>query len=279
MPENIANSSAPNATPNAVPTAAPKASVVLAVLNGEKTLRSALDSILAQTLRDFELLVVDDGSTDSTAAILSEYACRDLRVRVLSHEKNKGLAASLNDGIRAARSEFIIRADADDYNFPERFAKQIAFMEAHPETDVLGGAMERKNSAGEVFSITRQLETDAEIKRKLYLRVPFFHPTVLLRKSFWERNGGYDSRWRRCEDLDLWLRGYKKACYRNLPDVLVSYSAPTGVKTKHLLENFRMLLKNGLRNGDLPCVFLAIAKFSFANIWFRVFPSKYFSRK
>jgi len=253
-------------------------SVVLSVLNGENSLRPALDSILAQTFRDFELIIVNDGSTDGTAKILNEYAAGDSRIRIITHTQNAGLANSLNDGIRVAAGELIIRADADDYNFPDRFAKQVAFMREHPEVDVLGGAMERKNSRGEVFSITRQLESDAEIKRKLYFRVPFFHPTVILRKSFWERNGGYDPRWHRCEDLDLWLRGYKNAVYHNLPDILVSYRAPAGVKLKYLLENFRMLLKNGCRNNDLLRAFAAIAKFSIANLWFRVFPSKYFSK-
>jgi hypothetical protein len=154
-------------------------------------------------------------------------------------------------------------------------------MQAHPEVDVLGGAMERTNANGEVFSITRQLESDTALKRKLYFRVPFFHSTVVLRKSFWQRNGGYNPRWQRCEDLDLWLRGYKKATYHNLPDILVRYRAPSGVKLKYLFENFRMLLTNGLRNGDLLRVIAAIGKFSIAAIYFRIFPnrSKYFTKQ
>jgi glycosyltransferase involved in cell wall biosynthesis len=247
------------------------------VFNAGRTLSRALDSIFAQSFRDFGLYVINDGSTDGTSAILEEYKKRESRLVVVEHEKNKGLPVSLNDGITAANGDLILRADADDYNFPDRFEKQVSFLRAHPEVDVLGGAMERVNSKGEVFSVTRQPETDAEIKRKLYLRVPFFHPTVALRKTFWERNGGYDSRWPHCEDVDLWLRGYKNAVYHNLPDILVRYQAPLVLKTTRQLEVFRMLLVNGRKNGDLFRSLLAVAKFSTASIYFKIFQSKYFS--
>jgi glycosyltransferase involved in cell wall biosynthesis len=255
----------------------PAASVVLCVLNGEECLPRALDSIFAQTFADFEAIVVDDGSTDATAEILAGYAAREPRLRVLRHARNEGIPKSLNDGIAAARAPLILRADADDYNFPGRFALQVAFMREHPEVDVLGGAMERADSRGRVFSVTSQPATNAGIQRRLYLRVPFFHPTVALRKAFWERHGGYSTRWPHCEDADLWLRAHKGATYANLPDILVRYHAPRTLRHSRQLEVFRMLLANGKRNGELHRALLAIAKFTAATFWFKVFPSKYFA--
>lgn len=247
------------------------------VLNGESTLRRAVDSILSQTFGDFELVVINDGSTDATAAILDEYKSRDSRVRILTHEKNKGLPTSLNDGVAAATGDLILRADSDDYNFPDRFEKQVSFLRENPNVDVLGGAMERADSNGKVFSVTSQSVDDAQIKRKLYFRVPFFHPTVAMRKRFWERNNGYDPRWPHCEDVDLWLRGYKNATYHNLPDILVRYQAQRILRPARQMEVFKMLLTNGFRNGDAARALLAIGKFTIATGYFKIFQSKYFA--
>jgi glycosyltransferase involved in cell wall biosynthesis len=254
-------------------------SVIMPVLNGEALLNRALDSIFAQTFGEFELYVINDGSTDATQAILEEYQKKDSRLNIIRHERNRGIPISLNEGVAAAKGDLILRADADDFNFPERFEKQVAFLRAHPEVDVLGGAMERVDSNGKIFSITRQPETNAEIQRKLYLRVPFFHPTVALRKSFWVRNCGYSSRWPHCEDVDLWLRGHKDAVYHNLPDILVRYQAPRILKTTRQLEVFKMLLFNGWRNGELHRAILAVTKFSVASVYFKIFQSKYFAPK
>jgi glycosyltransferase involved in cell wall biosynthesis len=258
-------------------TAENEVSVVLTVLNGERVIHRAVDSVLAQTFRDFTFYIVNDGSTDGTLAILESYRRCDSRIVLINHEKNMGIAAALNAGIARAGGGLIIRADADDFNFPDRFEKQITFMREHPDIDVLGGAMERVTSAGRVFSITRQPETDAAIKKKMYVRVPFFHPTVVFRKSFWEKNGGYDPRWRQCEDFDLWLRGYKEAKYYNLPDLLVRYQAPVELKLRRSLEVFKMILVNAKRNRDFVNPAFALAKFSIARVYFRFFRSKYFA--
>ena len=254
-------------------------SVIMPVLNGESSLNRALDSIFAQTFREFELCVINDGSTDATQAILEEYKSKDPRLSIIRHDKNRGIPISLNEGIAAAKGDLIIRADSDDFNFPERFEKQISFLRAHPEVDVLGGAMERVTPEGKMFSITRQPETNAEIQRKVYLRVPFFHPTVVFRKSFWARNCGYSSRWPHCEDVDLWLRGHRNAIYHNLPDILVRYQAPRILKTARQLEVFKMLLTNGWKNGELLRAILAVGKFSIATVYFKFFQSKYFAPK
>src|SRR4051812_12524034 len=115
-------------------------SVVMPVWNGESFLAEAIESILAQTCRDFEFLIIDDGSTDGTPAILREFEARDPRVRVL-WQQHEGLVAALNAGLAAARAPLIARMDADDVSTPERFELQLAYLQAHPECVVLGTAM------------------------------------------------------------------------------------------------------------------------------------------
>jgi len=116
----------------------PLVSVLLPVFNGESLIRGAIDSILAQTFRDFELIVVDDGSTDGTAAVLSEY--RDPRVILLRHERNRGLIAALNTGLAVARGDYVARHDADDLSVPERLQLQSDFLNANEDVSVVSSA-------------------------------------------------------------------------------------------------------------------------------------------
>src|SRR5262249_10266218 len=116
----------------------PKVSVAMSVHNGERFLAEATDSILGQTFRDFELILVDDGSTDGSGAIADAYQRKDTRVRVI-HQHKFGLVAALNQACEQARGEYIARMDADDVAIPDRLVRQVAFMDAHPEVAVLGG--------------------------------------------------------------------------------------------------------------------------------------------
>jgi glycosyltransferase involved in cell wall biosynthesis len=114
----------------------PRISVVMSVYNGEKYLRQAIESILQQTYTDFEFIIIDDGSTDSSREIIQSYD--DKRIRLVINEQNIGLTKSLNKGIRLAKGEFIARMDADDISLPQRFEKQVAYLDSHPEVGVLG---------------------------------------------------------------------------------------------------------------------------------------------
>src|SRR5260370_151977 len=146
----------------------PPVSMLMSVFNGEAFLPQALESILGQTFGDFEFIIIDDGSTDTTAQILSDYAKQDERVRVFN-QGNKGRAASLNDGIDLARAEYIARMDADDIALPHRLKEQIRFMERHPEVGLLGGAVELIGPEGQVLAEVRP-PLDASQIRCLLLR-------------------------------------------------------------------------------------------------------------
>ncbi|MCI4679535.1 glycosyltransferase [Rhodoblastus acidophilus] len=185
----------------------PKVSVLMAVDNGEKFLRPAMESILSQTFGDFEFLIVDDGSADATGAIVRSYA--DPRIRLIEAE-HAGLTASLNRGGALCRGELIARMDADDIASPERFALQAAWLDAHPEISLVcsnatlideGGRVTGPHLMGDAWN------SDILLQFLLYRRraMPIIHPSVMMRREIFERLGGYRD-YSFAEDHDFWLR-------------------------------------------------------------------------
>jgi hypothetical protein len=198
-------------------------SVVMSVLNGEKFLPEAVDSILKQSFRDFEFIVIDDGSTDSSGAILESYQKKDPRVRVY-HQENRGLVESLNRGCAMARGKYLARMDADDIAIKERLMLQVRFMEEHPEVAVLGGAVEVIDSTGRWLDTSVNPSGDSQLKLDaLRGNCPFWHSTVLMRKDVFVSVGGYRKVVVDCEDYDLWLRISDRYQLANLKEVLTKY--------------------------------------------------------
>lgn len=193
--------------------------VLLPVFNGAQYIAEAIESILTQTYTRFELLVINDGSTDETQTILEGFTARDARVRVISRE-NRGLIATLNQGLSLSSTDLIVRMDADDVARPNRLERQAAFMKAHPDVDVCG--------AGLVFYETgeeKRLPENHDALRVLALfNTPVFHPTVIMRKSSVLAVGGYSSQAPCAEDFDLWERMLHAGCrFANLSEVLLRY--------------------------------------------------------
>lgn len=200
----------------------PLISVVMCAYNAQAFLREAVDSILNQTFSNFEFIIVDDGSTDNTTAILDEAQNNDRRVRVV-HATHAGLIASLNRGCALAQGEYIARMDADDIAHRERLTLQAAFMETHPEVAVLGAAVELIDAAGKPLAVSKNETADADIKRELLKRCPIWHPTVLMRRSALEAASGYRPILVDAEDYDLWLRISERFQLANLEQVLLQY--------------------------------------------------------
>jgi hypothetical protein len=201
----------------------PTVSVVMSVFNGERFLQEAVDSILSQSFCDFELIAIDDGSTDRSASILDYYRDCDARVRVY-HEEHSGLVKSLNRGCELARGKYIARMDADDVASKNRLALQIDFMEAHSEIGIVGGSVEWINATGESLYISTNPTEDSEIKADLLgRRCAFWHPTVLLRREVFVKAGGYRCAVIGAEDYDFWLRIAEDFKLANLETVLVKY--------------------------------------------------------
>src|ERR1700722_13117089 len=158
---------------------APLISVVMSVYNGDPFLAEAVESILNQSFRNFEFIVIDDGSTDRSASIISEYQRSDPRMQV-HHQENRGLVESLNRGCRLARGTYIARMDADDVAVSDRFMRQMEFMEQHPEVGVLGGAVEFINSDGRSLGTSVLPTEDREIKAALRHNSLIFHSNVFI---------------------------------------------------------------------------------------------------
>ncbi len=198
----------------------PIVSVVMSVFNGERFLRDAVKSILEQSFREFEFIVVDDGSNDASGSILDSYATLDSRV-VVHHQENKGLIESLNYACKRARGKYIARMDADDIAVRDRFLWQVAFLDAHPEVGVLGGAAEFINADGAPLG-ELSLPTDhRKISAALLHDCVILHPSVLVRKDVFLAAGGYRRVMVDAEDYDLWLRLAEQTQLANLNDVVL----------------------------------------------------------
>jgi glycosyltransferase involved in cell wall biosynthesis len=198
--------------------------VVMAVFNGEKYLREAVESILNQTFRDFEFIAIDDGSTDGSKMILDELAGRDPRLRVVSRP-NKGLTPTLNEGLSLARGRYIARMDADDVAMPTRFEKQVAFLESHPEVVCVGSRIETIDPLGSPVDRPQHPLEHEQIDADLLKGIGWtiVHPAAMFRAEAVRQVGGYREQFRTSQDLDLWLRLAEIGRLANLPEVLTRY--------------------------------------------------------
>ncbi|HLJ51216.1 MAG TPA: glycosyltransferase [Bryobacteraceae bacterium] len=197
--------------------------VLMAVYNGARTVGDAIESICSQSYADWDLLIVDDGSSDDTWEILERYVAADPRIHAIRNPNNRGLAYSLNRGWQAADSSLIARMDADDVSVPERLQLQVDFMRLNPDVAVLGAGVLMVDDEGRTLGSVLPPELHRDLQAAMYKENPFAHPTVMMRRGFLETMGGYDERLRRAQDADLWLRGYRRFRYHNLQAPLVRY--------------------------------------------------------
>jgi GT2 family glycosyltransferase len=202
----------------------PAISVILPVYNAAAYLRAAVESLLGQTFRDFELIAVDDGSTDGSGALLAELARGDERVRVISRP-NTGIVGALNDGVAAARADLVARMDADDVAEPGRLAVQHAYMEATPGCVVLGTGAWLIDSRGEVVGLHEPAQKPELILRHLLAGDGgvLLHPTIMMRRAAFDAAGGYARECELAEDLDLYFRLLKQGAGANLPAPWLRY--------------------------------------------------------
>lgn len=188
--------------------AAPRVSVVMPIYNGAAYLAASIDSVLDQTLTDFELILVDDGSTDATAEIIARYAAQDPRVRPLA-KANSGIADTLNQGLAVATGDWVARLDSDDLMVPERLERQLAFVAANPDLIAAGSYYEIIDPAGRSHGSRMPLpRTRDELDRFLAAREPlsFLHPSMIYRRQAALDLGGYYRHAEPAEDVDLFAR-------------------------------------------------------------------------
>lgn len=199
----------------------PLVSVLMPVYNSETYLDQAIRSILEQTFHDFELLIINDASTDRTATISVSY--QDPRIRVIRNAINLGLTKSLNIGLQEAQGEYIARLDADDISLPQRLEKQIHFLEQHPEIVLVGSLSKLINSAGETFDYRKSPIDPEVIKFSLLFGNSITHSSILFRKKPILEMGGYNESFRYAQDFELYSRLVTKYQLAVLPEILVKY--------------------------------------------------------
>jgi glycosyltransferase involved in cell wall biosynthesis len=204
----------------------PEVTILLPVYNGEKYLKEAIDSILAQTFTNFEVIIIDDNSNDRSRAITA--SCQDPRLRTINNEQRAGLTQSLNQGLRMARGRYIARMDADDIAAPERLEKEVRFLDDHPDIAVVGSAISLINDTGEEIGSYTYPQTSGQIRWCMLFFNPVAHPTVMMRKDVINQVGGYNEKIWYVEDYELWCRMTPIAKFWNLKDKLVYHRMHKG---------------------------------------------------
>jgi glycosyltransferase involved in cell wall biosynthesis len=231
--------------------------------NEERYLPAALESLFRQTFRSWELIAVDDGSTDATPAILAEAERRDARVRIV-RSSEKGLVNALNAGLSCCRAEFVARMDGDDICHPRRLELQVAHLDSHPEVSLVACGFRHfpRNSLkpGMIAYETWQngLDSHERIMSDLFVESPFVHPSIICRKVLMEQMNGYRD-WGWAEDYDLWLRMARfGARFARLPETLFFWrdhpERATRTMEEYSATSFRNCKLDNLKNGFLQGV-------------------------
>ncbi len=236
----------------------PKVSVVMSVYNGEKYLRATIESILNQTLTNFEFLIFDDCSSDSTADIVKSF--NDPRIKYIRNIENNGLTKNLITGVEMARAPYIVRIDADDIAYPERFEKQVEWMDDHPEISILGTPVSYFTDDLTRFNNSVEPISNEEIKALLFVSFTLKHPSIIIRKSHLEQYGlNYNAAYRCSQDhalyFDCIVKGLK---FANLDEPLLymrSHAESISMKQNSMQAKFseqarrRFLEKTGIAEG------------------------------
>jgi protein O-GlcNAc transferase len=182
----------------------PQISVIMSAHNSARYLESSIKSILNQTIDDFEYIIVNDASTDGTEEILKQFD--DPRIKLLPNTENLGLTKSLNKAVQLAKGKYIARMDADDISLSHRFETQLNFLDNNPDYAIVGSSYYQIDEKGRAYAINNVLYEDADIRKELRKSNCFAHGSIMMRKSIFQKAGGYDERYAFAQDYDLWLR-------------------------------------------------------------------------
>jgi len=230
----------------------PEVTVLMSVYNGEKYLRESIDSILNQTFKDFEFLIINDGSTDKTAEILKSYS--DPRIEIMNNPKNIGLAKSLNKGLKIAKGKYIARQDADDISLFNRLEIESEFLDTHQEIGLVGTWFTVICDNGDEMINRCPNTKNALIKKTLLKKNQFAHGSVMFRKKCIEKTGFYRGEFKLSQDYDFWLRISENYKVANIPLYLHKWRFlydSTSVKKKIKQEKYVKLAQKLARQRKI----------------------------
>lgn len=211
----------------------------MAVYNQASTVTEAVQSILQQTYPDFELIIINDGSSDDTWPLLQALADKDKRILLINNRRRLGLTRSLNKAIKFANGSYFARMDGDDIAFSQRFAKQITYLQTHPEIYLLGTAVELINDQGKVIGLKSFPSDNATLRRQILSLCPFIHPTWMFKRN------SYNENFSLAQDYELALRILARHQAANLAEPLLQYrvNSPQAISFKHLKKQEYLALK------------------------------------
>lgn len=206
----------------------PLVSVIMPVYNSEKYLIEAIESILNQTLKDFEFIIVDDCSTDSSSELIERYATADKRTRILRNDTNLNIAKARNRGLEVALGKYIATMDSDDRALPTRLEDQVGYLETHLDVAISIGNINVISENG-VYQYMRPYPiTDRAIRSKVYRYNPFPNPTIMCRREVYEKTGTYDDKYVPIDDFDFWIRAGVNFKFGNCNRVVLDYRVRNG---------------------------------------------------
>lgn len=228
----------------------PRVSVLMPVYNAMPYLKKAVNSILSQTMEDFEFVIIDDASTDGSVQFLAESAEQDGRIRLTVSDQRAGITTVLNRGVEQACGEYIARMDADDVSLPERFAMQVAFLDKNPDYTAVGGQVLTIDEDGWPIGIAQWAQDPDEIGRRLLMGWDgLCHPAAMIRRRDLIAVGKYDPSMTCAQDKDLWLRLVEHGLLTNLPDVVLKYRVHTGQISQNQLVEQRQHVRRAVTNA------------------------------
>ncbi len=222
-----------------------KLAVLMSVYNNQDTLIKALDSVLGQTYKKFEFIIINDASTDKSTSILAQYQKKDSRIKLINNERHLGLTKSLNKGLKTTKAKYIARMDADDISLPKRFEKQLAFFKSHPKVSYLGSAAYLINPKSKKLGLKRHPIDHQHIKKIALKYCPFIHPTIMFNRLDVKRINNYNDNFIFAQDYELALRVISQYQTTNLPEPLLKYrvDSPSAISIKKLKEQEQYAIK------------------------------------
>jgi len=241
-------------------------SVVMGVYNGELYLADTINSVLEQTFKDFEFVIVNDGSTDNTQLILDEYKRRDERIRIINNERNIGLTKSLNRGVWESQGKYIARIDVGDTCHKERFEKQIAFMEKNDTVGVVGSWGLFIDKQGEHIYIFKPPTDKDLIKKQLLSKSVLLHPSAMIKRDILMAVGGYNEKYYTGQEQELWIRMSKICDLANIPEVLVhckyfqKESISVRKNNRQIIDSARLVIREVMNGSYSPIHLLRLLR-------------------
>lgn len=252
----------------------PLVSVIMPTYNSENYIGQAIESILCQTLHDFEFIIVNDASIDKTHSVIQKYMRKDKRIRLVNNDRNLQIAQSLNKGISLAKADFIARMDDDDISLPQRLEKQYIFLQKNKNVAIVGTNILIIDENEKIISKRGYPAKSNDLKKIMFRYSPFAHPTVMFRKKIFQELGGYDPKMVPCEDIDFWFIIGLKYNFGCINEQLLKYRILSAPKSRYdvretELLGFKIKIKAILKYGYKPSFYdLIFNLLQFLTLWF-----------